>query len=294
MSSLITQNNRICLAVTVEADITNINTANKEQFEFNKDRYYEKEAIRMFRSWRKNAGWLKDIPIYALCITENTPSLETQDIFRELNVSYIECFNPITSDFFSGFWNIPLGGKWFEENLEEDIIIKIDLDMHVIKPIPENLFSISNNDCIVGVFDDIHTAEDSWKRLDIEAGLKQSNTCLMITHRKSRIYSKWWIVLNRLWNEYKDGQLSDFLEIYKLNPDDLEEVSFDILRLEDNSKYSSLSRFQIGEHYPSVDTFCDVEVEKIYFWHEHWIVSDSYNKIKERLRYWKRTNQKGK
>lgn len=29
-------------------------------------RYFEEELIRNVRSWRKNGGWLKNIPIYAL------------------------------------------------------------------------------------------------------------------------------------------------------------------------------------------------------------------------------------
>ena len=34
-------------------------------------RYYEDEAIDCIRSWRKNGGWLKDIPMYCICCTKN-------------------------------------------------------------------------------------------------------------------------------------------------------------------------------------------------------------------------------
>ena len=93
----------ICLAVTVEADLVNINTKNKELFDFDNDRYYETEALNLFKSWRQKAGNLKDIPIYALCITGNEPSKKTLEEFESLNVTYISEYLEETESFISGF-----------------------------------------------------------------------------------------------------------------------------------------------------------------------------------------------
>ena len=103
-------------------------------------RDYEREAIKCFKCWRRNGGWLSNIPIYAICPTRNTVSKETQDVFSELNVHYIEHYLAETDNYSCGYWSIPLVGTWAEENISEEVLIKIDLDMYLIHSLPENLF----------------------------------------------------------------------------------------------------------------------------------------------------------
>jgi len=285
-----------CLAVTVEADLININTINKEMFDFDEDRYYETEAIIMFKSWRKNAGELKDIPIYALCLTGNGVSVETQKIFKELNVTYIEDYDPETKTFFSGFWNIPLGGVWFENNLKEDIIIKLDLDMYLIKSLPNDLFNLPSNGCSVGIFDKYHTDDIEWERILPDGALYQTNTCLMISYRTSNVYTEWYNNLKQMSKQINDTKFINYMKSLNLEPDDIEEFSFDEMLF--NNKFSNevnvVERFQFGEHYPSLDTFSDDELDNVYFRHEHYKPSDDYDKIYNILEYRRRINVKNK
>jgi len=116
---------KYALIAAIEGDRKNLNNdKNIVQFE----RLYESEAIICFQNWRKNGGWLKDIPIYVLCPTHNTISKDTQDKLSTLNVTYIEEYHPIIETFTSGFLNIPYVGKLMEDRLDVDVIIKIDLN----------------------------------------------------------------------------------------------------------------------------------------------------------------------
>jgi len=277
----------ICLAVTVEADLVNINTKNKELFDFDNDRYYETEALNLFKSWRQKAGNLKDIPIYALCITGNEPSKKTLEEFESLNVTYISEYLEETESFISGFWSIPLGGVWFEENLEEDIIIKLDLDMEVLKPLPCDLFGLPNKGSVVGVFDEYQL--DLERTLPIGATI-QTNTCLIISYRQSDVYKEWYSHLKDLTAKAEDPE---FLEEYNMKLDDVEEFSFDdmLYRNRFSKKVKTVEKFQLGEHYPKLNKFKDIEIDKIYFWHEHYKKEPRKAQIQERLDFFKRTNE---
>jgi hypothetical protein len=275
----------ICLAVTVEADLVNINTKNKSLFDFDNDRYYETEALSLFTSWRKNAGKLKDVPIYALCMTGNEPSLATQEKFKELDVTYISEYQKETESFLSGFWNIPLGGVWFERNLEEDIIIKLDLDMEVLKPLPGDLFGLPDKGSVVGVFDTY--------QLDLERTLPpgatiQTNTCLIISYRESMVYTEWYEHLKVLTEK---AQNPSFLEEYNMKLDDIEEFSFDDMLYKSlfSEKVSTVEKFQLGEHYPVLSNFSEEEVGGIYFWHEHYKKTPRKELVREKIEFLKRT-----
>ena len=279
-------NKTICLAVAVEADIVNINTKNKDLFEFSHDRYYESEALLMFKSWRNNAGDLKDIPIYALCVTGNDPSEETISKFKELGVTYISEYHAETETFFSGFWNIPFCGKWFEENLKEDIIIKLDLDMKIYKPMPDDLFGLENNGVVVGVFDEKHTSDPSWERITPEGYIHQSNTCIMISYRKNGIYRIWYDHLKMMTDKLADEDFIKFMNDIGLTEDDLEEFSFDVLLNEELTDFNikALEKFQTGECYPYFSTYTEDEKENLYFFHKHIYADDNTKLIQEEIK----------
>lgn len=61
------KNKRVALITVIEGNTNNIN------FDSNNIRLYEIEALKCFRSWRKNAGSLKNIDIYCICVTDNQP-----------------------------------------------------------------------------------------------------------------------------------------------------------------------------------------------------------------------------
>src|SRR5690554_1624770 len=124
---------------------------------FKQPRLYEDEALLCFESWRKKGGWHKDLPIYAFCPTSNTISADTKRELEKLNVVYVEEYRPETESFASGFWNVPLCCMLFEERLDLDVLIHTDLDMNLIRPLPEALvFSVlDKNDAICGQYDDV-------------------------------------------------------------------------------------------------------------------------------------------
>jgi len=165
-------------AIESEFNDTNVNTGLCESCK----RRLESEAIECFTAWRKNAGELKDIPIYAVCPTKNVISDITKEKFKELNVTYIEDYQKISETFTSGFLCIPLIGAMMEEQLTEDVLIKIDLDMNIIKPLPNKW--LTSDPIIIGQYDDYCTKHQ-------REGIAEENpfdTGFIISKRDSGFY----------------------------------------------------------------------------------------------------------
>ena len=99
---------KIALITTIEG-ITNKNNTNGT---FDVIRDYEAEAIKCFKYWRKNAGWLKDIPIYTHCPTENKITEKTINELKKLNVTYFDNFIPKTKTYTNGFINVFISGEF--------------------------------------------------------------------------------------------------------------------------------------------------------------------------------------
>lgn len=266
----------ICIIASIEADVNNINTINKDILGFEDTRLYEQEAIRCFKSWRTFGGIYKDIKIYCICLTKNIISQQTKDIFKSLNVVYIETYDIITDTFVSGFWNIPYSGVWFEQNLKEKIFIKLDLDMELIRPLDEKFINnILSNDINVGIYD-IDFGSDRTKRYELFPEiLIQSNTCFIISTKKSKIYQIWW------------NKLLEICSIYEYS-DILEEVAFDMIM--DDNIINKISNFQIGENYineSNIVKLSDEQLNNIFFAHEkiHCSKSKNINYLKLKTKF---------
>lgn len=104
-------------------------------------RYFEKESINCIQKWRENAGWLKDIPIYIMCPTEDVEE-ETKGQYEKLNTVYINQQPEIFKEHTHGFFNVHYVGAYFESlpELRDTCLIHIDLDMEILKPLPEDYF----------------------------------------------------------------------------------------------------------------------------------------------------------
>lgn len=267
------------LTAAIEGDLRNLNN---QLGIVGITRYFEKEAVNCFRSWRENGGWLSDIPIRVLCPTENTISSETRAKLAELGVEYIEEYHKITKSFTSGFLNIPYVGKLFEERDDADVIIKIDLDMNLIKPLPEEL--VDGGGVLCGQYDDWSTR---LQRSLTQGWANPFDTGFMITERAAGFYSRWWdgvedILIGRLrdpqWLSVREQTGEYYLEEYVV--DKLFHEHPEILR--------PIQRYQIGEGYTPVAEFTDDELERVYFWHEHLVPDPKYNRIRERVQYFNR------
>jgi hypothetical protein len=278
---------KYALITMIENDDHNINNMNNEG-QYPKPRRYESESIICFENWRKNGGWLKDIPIYAYCPSKNTISKETQDKLKDLNVTYIENYIKETDDYFCGYWNVPLAGYILEETLEEDIFIHIDLDMNLIKPLPRDLVdSVGSNDFVIcGQYDDYSAGS---QRNAPSEWANPFDTGFVISHRDSGFYKAFYEALKDLTENGGDDIWNEYMSDRHLH--DLEEYVID-LHFNTNMYpvIRPIQRYQIGEFYTPIDEFKDSEIEGIYFWHEHLIAAEEYIKTRtrEKIEYFKR------
>jgi hypothetical protein len=262
-------------AIESEFNDTNVNTGICEACK----RRLESEAIECFTAWRENGGWLKDIDIYAVCPTKNVISEETKEKFKELNVTYIEEYQPVTETFTSGFLNIPLVGMMMEQRLNHDVFIKIDLDMNLIKPLPERW--VNSEQIIVGQYDDYCTKHQ-------RVGLNGNNpldTGFMITRRESGIYKKFFdeVMLTMgsddpNWLKVK-AQTGEYY---------LEEYVMDKIHASNEFDIQLVQKYQVGEWYTPVNELSDDELREVYFWHEHLEYDPLYDKFREKIDFFKR------
>lgn len=273
---------KIALISAIECDENNLNDEN--DIEYNGKRLFEQEAIKCFESWRKNGGWLKDIPIYTYCPTHNTISPKTISKFEELGVVYTEKYHDITETFTSGFINIPFVGMIYEKELSEDILIKIDLDMNLIKPLPKEL--VYSDVSICGQYDELSLMDRSVMNPD-----HCFDTGFVISKRDSKFYETFF---NETMNVIRNGD-SDW-DIIKDETGEyfLEEYVMDKIKKNNLMDIQGIKRYQVGEQYTSISDFTDEELNDVYFWHEHLMYDKRmYNRIKEKILYkkWELRNE---
>lgn len=267
-------------AIESEFNDTNVNTGICEACK----RRLESEAIECFTAWRKNGGWLKDIPIYAVCPSKNRISEATKEKFKELNVTYIEQYDPIVDTFTSGFLNIPLVGKMMEEQLTEGVLIKIDLDMNLIKPLPPELL---HRDIVVGQYDDYCVK----MQRDAVDGVNPLDTGFIISPRESGLYSKFFDKCMELMGSDDPGWLrvkAQTGEYY------LEEYAMDRIYASGEFNINLIQKYQIGEWYTPVKELTDKELDNVYFWHEHLVYDPEYNRIQEKIDFARRVHDRKK
>jgi hypothetical protein len=268
---------RYALITAIEGDASNLN---EQKGIVSTRRLFESEAILCFENWRKNGGWLKDCAIYTFCPTHNTVTEKTKKRFKELDVIYIEEYQPITETFISGFLNVPLVGKLLEERLEEDVLIKIDLDMNLIKPLPEEL--INSEILICGQYDDYCTSQ---QRTVKKGWSNPFDTGFTISRRTSGFYKFFFNILQ----ETMSNNDPDWLTVKAVSGDYyLEEYVMDKIYNLNLWPVKPIQKYQIGEWYTPVKEFTDEELSTVYFWHEHIIHDPTYNKIREKVEYFNR------
>ena len=264
-------------AIESEFNDTNVNTGICDACK----RRLESEAIICFTAWRKNAGDLKDIPIYAVCPTKNVISDKTKEAFKELNVTYIEDYQEISETFTSGFLCIPLIGAMMEDQLTEDVLIKIDLDMNIIKPLPKEWLEFDQ--IIVGQYDDYCTKHQ-------REGIAEENpfdTGFIISKRDSGFYKHFF----NMCMKYMNSDDPDWLRVKAQTGDYyLEEWVVDRIYAEKTFNINAVQKYQIGEWYTPVKELSDSELAFVYFWHEHLEYDPEYDKVREKISYFKRIN----
>jgi hypothetical protein len=289
----------IALFAPIEPDLKDINTT-----KIGYTRYYEQEAIKSFLCWRENGGWLKDIPIYVMCPTGKNISDETKKKFYELNVTYIEEYLNETSNFDCGFWNIPLVGKWAEKNLVEDILIKIDLDMYLIRPLKKEMFD-NLDKSVVGRHGPFPASFYLDKMSEKFPEYKNFyNTGFTITEKKSNFFHKQMEALERCTLSYKKNTFEkDFGLIISEKDNDNSDNSFPYFLLEElcvsimekeGVPIKPIDMFYLETDWDEIDEMKKLgmpyNINEIFFIHEHIDTKIDQNKIKNKLKYKKTLN----
>ncbi len=221
----------------------------------------EEEAIKCVESWRKFGNTLKDIPIYAMCCTDNPPSPKTIKSLQDLGVTYIEEYLPISDGFPAGWWNTPLCGKWFEENLTEDLLIHIDLDITLLKELDERIFYHNADESVAkcAVYSDEFPDDEG----EINGVPKQFVTCIISSWRRNRFYTRWFDTMMDIWSRWPMKSNSWW------NYCNIEEHAVDYMWEKNKAIFYVFNKVQIGCGYDSVESLTDEEFENVYFLHGH-------------------------
>lgn len=231
----------------------------------NMDRDYEAESLACIESWRKNAGWLKDIPIIVHS-PANTIKDETIDAYVEMEgVCYVVDKMKMVDHGF-GFYNVHYSGMYMEEHLTEqyEYTIHIDLDMETLRELPKSLFE-TDAKVLLGVYNE-EDYEIQRRPMFSKDGVPTiTNTDFIIADRSFGFYRK--IV-----------ELIENFDITTIDREyDMEEYCADEM-LSTYDEIQGVKGYEQGEGYRYQETFDDC-----YFWHEH-----SNSEIDVRLKLHKR------
>lgn len=212
--------NSVALVGVIEGNFNNINISPGPL------RLLEQEAIKCFRSWRKNGGALANIDIYCVCITNNTPSQHCVDVMSGYDVTYVHEHLPESDKFKNGWWNKPLACSFMESNLHHDIIIHIDLDMYLLREIQVD---VNRNTCLV--YDERDTLQE--RQSNPSSRLhdhRPFNTCYITAKREDRLFTEWYNCLKLL----EQDKLLVSRYYNDVSHDKLEEAAMDVLGYTDN------------------------------------------------------------
>ena len=249
---------------------------------YNPSKKYEEEAIRCFTSWRKNGGKFKDITIYALCISGRKLQESTIQKFKELKVTFLDYYLPETNEYQSGYFYVPIGCRWLEDNITEDFLIHIDLDMSLIKEPPSSFFYFDRNKHIakVGIIPQPdRTASNNYAQYMGDYPIN-FNTCFITSWREDGFYKLWY-------NKIKETVPKKSECINDRIFSQWEEHTIDIMYFDDKISIEPLDKFQIGYMWEPLNNFTNEEFKKIYFFHDH---IGTKGAIRTRIEYTKRAN----
>lgn len=238
---------RVALITVIEGNTNNIN------FDANNIRLYEIEALKCFKSWRKNAGSLKNIDIYCICVTDNQPSVRTINEFKKIDVNYIHNYDERSKFFKNGFWNKPLGCSILEKELNYDFFIHIDLDMYILNELKTD---IQCNSCLL--YDEYDKLQE--RRL-INSSHIPYNTCFMTSVKSDMMFTKWFDILQQIYNINLKKYYIDVTE------EKYEEAAFDILSYYNDCNIKPVSNIMFGETYTPLSKM--ESIDKVCFHHYH-------------------------
>ena len=234
----------------------------RNEFGATESRYYEEEAIRLFMSWRKRGGWLKDIRAVALQIEGHEVRQGTYRSLKSLGVEIVDVPKPKDHDI-DGFLVEPWCGTICEKLIENDdsyhFLIKTDLDMVVLKPIPRELFLRFDDEnvlAIVGQYDEKSVLTQRPKY----HGNLPLDTNFIISRKNSWFYQKYFDTCL----EARKRAAGDSMKEYFFD-----EIASDELYSQHPDQISTVQYYQYGDGYPPLSDYTDEEVRQMLFLHQH-------------------------
>ena len=265
MSSLITPSN-ILFFSPIEKNQHDINSK-KQGY----TRYYESEAIYCFRELRK---FYPDAKIIAMQVTKDKISKTTIKILSEMNVCFIYNYQEITETFKNGYWNIPLVGKIVEKMFPNHKLIKIDLDMYIIKKLPDNWI---NQKILIGRYDDDSKKHNLNNMNFPEFYGNAFDTGLIICDSNLKFYELYFNTLQNITRDYNNYIMFKNKYMITINEYDedgmdygvLEEFAINYIEFKNWAYISYITDYNIGEFYKTSDDYNDLS--NIYFLHYHFI-----------------------
>ena len=174
---------------------------------------YEREALLCVKLWRKNGGIYSDVPIYAININNNPPSIKCQKKLKNYGVQYIEQYCPETSLYPCGYYNVPLACKILEQELTEDILIHIDLDMYLLKNPTQNLLKMKDKTLCKIAINEWRPTNNLAEKLNQYPFEIETN--FMISRRTDLFYSTWYAELMRIHDRVKDKYTPQTLSVFE-------------------------------------------------------------------------------
>ena len=220
---------------TILALVIEDNTNNGE---WNNSENLEGELELCVKSWKK---YYPNMRIVGICPSNKVPKNIPKEIeFYHHDFGY---------DFECGYFNIPLGLKWIEDNIECDVIIHIDLDMQLLKHIPD--FELKNADIIIGRLNDIERKTF----VDYEYTFESN---YIIVHKNLFFFTKWWEKTSILEQRYRNIDKMRYIES--------EELAIDEIYNENIFNIKPIIDYQFGKRYP-IENIKDKS--KILFKHQH-------------------------
>lgn len=244
-------------------------------------RYFELEAVQMVQTWRKRAGWLKDIDIVFFNVNNAAISQATIGKLASLNCQVVNCTSQ--GEYHElGFLTEPLCGKIAEETLlDKQILIKIDLDMQITKPLGKETIEMAKQSVLVEQYTDY---DKKGQRPQI-GDFNPFDTCYIISSRKSGFYHQYYDLCQS--DEILKSEA--WAAQHKIDGDYfLEEFVIDYMFKNGIGNIIPMQNDIFGEGYKSIEEMEDDEVEKLHFFHHHLDLTQTGKTDVEQLAYMKR------
>ncbi len=269
----------------IEKNLNDINTLKQDY-----KRYYETEAIQCFKNIQQ---FMPDAKIVCMQVTFDKISQETIDELDSMRVKFI--FNPQqeTKTYDNGYWNIPLVGKLIEELYPKEKLIKIDLDMFMLKAIPKELLK---EDLLIGRYDDISKKHNLNAFNFPEHYGNPFDTGFIISNSSDYFYYEFYETLFNLTAFYKSHPKM-FYDTYKIRlyPDFEDGMDFGVLEefaisvLQFKMEIKSVYNYNIGEFYKELKHYTDDEIPNILFSHFHFVENKiPIDYVRTKIEYHKR------